>query len=220
MRTAKPIDSFWDFSADAGLRLWKLMERANTSSRGRLRQSADTAGAQLDWLKPSLAGGAAGGLYAGPVVSSPPGTVPMVLAYKAKVFTMRIVPAAGRTFGDGIELAVKYVRPRRPDEVAAVIRGVIEEYGHASGQESDPLSEERTLRILGALFIRMPDAERAGLVDVLQKVSDYGICPAMVGLLGDGFVTGLHALWPVMLPLARYADADVAGGTDNEPKRS
>lgn len=60
--------------------------------RDRLKQSADTAGAQLEWLKPSLMGGQRGGFYAGPAVMDSPGTVLIVLAHNKKAFTMHLFP--------------------------------------------------------------------------------------------------------------------------------
>jgi len=46
----------FDYDADAGDRIWRLLEIRNIAWRDRLRQSVDTAGAQLEWATPSLMG--------------------------------------------------------------------------------------------------------------------------------------------------------------------
>jgi len=108
--TKKPNDSFFDYNADAGVRLWDLMEARNLTYRNQLKQSAETAGAQLELLKPSLMYGTTGSFYAGPAVASPSGTVLIVLAHEKKAFAMHSVPVAGHRFGDGIELGVNYIK--------------------------------------------------------------------------------------------------------------
>jgi hypothetical protein len=48
-----PIDlNPFGYDADAKDRIWRLLEVKNVGYRDRLKQSADTAGAQLEWLKP------------------------------------------------------------------------------------------------------------------------------------------------------------------------
>jgi hypothetical protein len=67
-----------DYGADARERLWELLERKNVSCRDQLKQSVDTAGAQLEWSTPCVMGRskrADARLYAGPAVAVPPGTV-------------------------------------------------------------------------------------------------------------------------------------------------
>ena len=77
--------TFLDFDADATDRLWDIMVQRDITSRDRLKQSAATAGAQLEWAKPGAMGdGKRGRLYAGPVVMAPPGTVIIVLAHHKK----------------------------------------------------------------------------------------------------------------------------------------
>jgi hypothetical protein len=48
-------DLLVDFNADARDRVWKLLEISNISQRDRLKASANAAGEQLEWLKPSQA---------------------------------------------------------------------------------------------------------------------------------------------------------------------
>ena len=86
-----------DYDADARDRLWDLLERRNVSYRDRLKQSADTAGAQLEWAKP-YAMGTGKRAACWPVVLSswlPPGTVFIVLAHHKKVFTLWLRPSPG-----------------------------------------------------------------------------------------------------------------------------
>jgi hypothetical protein len=56
----------------------------------------------------------------------------------------------------------------------------------------------------------MPAAARAEIVKQLETAISIGVCPAMVGLVGDGSGQGLSGVWPLMLPLAPYTDAVVA----------
>ena len=77
----------FDYDADAGDRIWRLLEIRNIAWRDRLKQSADTAGTQLEWAKPTIIGSSIekGKLfYAGPAVMFPPGTVIIVLAQGEK----------------------------------------------------------------------------------------------------------------------------------------
>src|SRR5262245_66267315 len=85
------VDPF-DYDADARDRIWRLLEIRNIAWRERLKQSADTAGAQLEWAKPSLLGGAIsdGSFYAGPAVMFPPGTVMIVFGQGIKAFRSNI----------------------------------------------------------------------------------------------------------------------------------
>ena len=155
----KPNNSFFDYNADAGIRLWDLMETRNLTYRNQLKQSAKTAGAQLELMKPSLMGGSAGSFYAGPAVLSPSGTVLIVLAHGERAFTMHSVPVAGCKFGDGIEQGVNYIKELDdgkeypPGAVAVVIESLIKEYGRAPGQKGEQFSQEHALRVIGALFM-------------------------------------------------------------------
>lgn len=63
------------------------------------------------------------------------------------------------------------------------------------------------VRIIGCLFMGVPDAARADMIVRLEKVIAAGVCPPLIGLLGKGTKTGLCAAWPLPLPLAPYADA-------------
>jgi hypothetical protein len=76
----------FDYDADARNRIWRLLEINDIAWRDQLKQSADTAGAQLEWAKPSIMGGHP--IYAGPAVMAPLGTIFIVLAHRKKVFVI------------------------------------------------------------------------------------------------------------------------------------
>jgi hypothetical protein len=214
----------FDFDADTRDRLWAALELKNISFRDLLKQSVDTAGAELELRKPGVVGnGRNGKLYAGPAVMSPLGTILIVLADKQKVFTMDLRPVAGRAIGDGITEAVQYLRDNAPedfkfplDAIAPVMDFALEEIGRLPGEEGAQLTEEHAFRILGCLFAGMPDAVRSDLINGVEQLSASGVCPAMVGLLGESSkigAAGLSGVWPLVLRLAPYAETVIG----NEP---
>ena len=91
--------------------------------------------------------------------------------------------------------------------VVVAIEDLIKKYGRAPGQKGGELTHEHAFRVLGCLFMSMPDAARADMAAGLEKVTAAGVCPAIIGLLGPGSKTGLCAAWPLSLGLAPYADA-------------
>ena len=208
-----------DFNADAGARSWKLLEINNVSFRDRLKQSAKTAGAQLEWVKPTVMGSSTekGKLfYAGPAVMLTPGTTVIVLAHHKRVFTIQIRSETGHTIAEGITDAVNYARELLGDEVAKCTQGalgvaiedLIKKYGRMPGKKGAELDGEHNTRIVGSLFLPLSDASRAKTIYVLEQLIAMNTCPALVGLVGEGSTPqGLSMAWPLPLALARYVDA-------------
>jgi hypothetical protein len=208
----KEINPF-DYDADARDRIWRLLEVNNVAYRDRLKQSADTAGAQLELAKPSVMGGHP--LYAGPAVLHPPGTVLIVLAHHEKVFTIHLRAAAGHTFAECMSEITKYVRDIMEDDaekhsgemLGGIIENLIKKYRQMpSLNGAVELDTEHNARIIGTLFLPIPNAARAEAITGFQNIINEGICPAWVGLLGDGSQTGLCLVWPLPIALAPYAD--------------
>jgi hypothetical protein len=209
-------EALMDYEADAGARLWELLERRNVGYRDRLKQSADTAGAQLEWAKPSVVGPGKRGVSAGgSVVMAPPGTIFIVLAHHETVFTIWLRPGSGTTT-DAIEGAVIYARDimksEQPDFkwsddlVLLAIEDLLKQYGRPPGKKGAELSQEHNTRIIGTLFAAVPEEARADMIKGLEMIVAMDVCPAMIGLIGDGTKTGLSGVWPLVLPLAPYVD--------------
>ena len=203
-----------DFSADSRDRLWKLLESNNISYRDRLKESADSAGEQLEWLKPSVMGGHGNELYAGPAVMDSPGTVLILLAHEKKAFTMHLLARPTHSLADAVKNAVENVKELpefKADELSAgvvvsAIADLIEKYGAAPGKRGAELSQEHNFRIIGCLFASIPETMRSDIVDRLEKIAATGVCPVLIGRLGKGTETGLCAAWPLLFPLAPYVD--------------
>jgi hypothetical protein len=210
-------DLLLDCNVDAKDRLWELLERRNVSYRNQLKQSVGTAGAQLEWAKPSVMGSAKRDktrFYGGPAVMAPPGTVFIVLAHDKKAFTIWLRPSPGNSLTDVIEQSVKYAEQlMEPDTLSGVqvllaAKDLIRKYGQPPGKHGVELEQEHNTRIIGMLLAGVP--ERDGMVDGLEMIVGMGVCPAVVGLIGKGSETGLCGAWPLVLPLAPYVDAVVA----------
>ena len=212
-----------DFNADAGARIWKLLEINNVSFRDRLKQSAETAGAQLEWVKPTVMGSSTekGKLfYAGPAVMLTPGTTVIVLAHHKRVFTIQMRSEAGHTIAEGITKAVDYARELLGDEadkctqgaLGVAIEDLIKKYGRMPGKKGAELDGEHNIRIVGSLFLPLSDTSRAKTTYVLEQLIAMNTCPALVGLVGEGSTPqGLSMAWPLPLALARYVDAVIQG---------
>ena len=212
-----------DFNADAGARIWKLLEINNVSFRDRLKQSAKTAGAQLEWVKPTVMGSSTekGKLfYAGPAVMLTPGTTVIVLAHHKRVFTIQMRSEAGHTIAEGITKAVDYARELLGDEadkctqgaLGVAIEDLIKKYGRMPGKRGAELDGEHNIRIVGSLFLPLSDTSRAKTTYVLEQLIAMNTCPALVGLVGEGSTPqGLSMAWPLPLALARYVDAVIQG---------
>jgi hypothetical protein len=209
-----------DFDADATDRLWDLMVQRDIGSRDRLKQSAATAGMQLELVKPAIMGDGKGSrrIYAGSAVIAEPGTVFIVLAHHEKVFTIWL--RYDGTLTAAVESAVDYVNAMMKSEAVAfsqhadhallITEELVKQYGHAPGETSIELANDHNVRIIGMLFAAIPATGRAGILEGLEMVIAEGICPALVCLLGKGREKGLSGVWPLLLPLAPYADAVLA----------
>jgi hypothetical protein len=211
MTTLNPFD----FDADARDRIWRLLEINNVGYRDQLKQSVDTAGAQLELAKPSLFDRAKdGSFYAGPVVMAPPGTAYIVLAHHDKVFIVHLRAAPGHTFTECITQLVDYAKKIAGDEIdewsagamCPVMVKVIEKYGHTPGLgNAVELESDHNNRIIGSLLLPIPEAARAEMFDAFEQIIAMGVCPVWVGLIGKGTVEGLCMAWPLPIALAPYA---------------
>ena len=208
----------FDYDADARDRLWRWLEMNDVDYRDQLKQSAGTAGAELEFAKPSLLGGSIGDgrFYAGPAVMVASGTAMIVLAYQEKVFTISLRSGEGHTFIEAVTQAIDYVKELVGDDInkwsggalAYAVEDLIKKYGWAPGQNKNraDLDNEHNVRIIGMLLMPLPDAARTDMINAFQSLIDRGICPAWVGLLGKGSREGLSMVWPLPLALAPYAD--------------
>jgi hypothetical protein len=179
MKPAAKVDPL-DYEADARDRIWRLLEIRNIAWRDRLKQSVDSAGAQLEYAKPSLLGGwnRDGSFYAGPAVTAPSGTVLIVLAHHEKVFTTHIRSGAEHTFTECVVEAIDYAREVlgedcdkcSGDALGSVIETLIKEYGRAPGHDGTEVSNEHNVRIIGMLFIPMPETARAELFSTFERL--------------------------------------------------
>jgi hypothetical protein len=202
-----------DYDADARTRLWELLERRNISCRDQLKQSVDTASAQLEWFKPYAMGRSkqqGARLYAGPAVAAPPGTVLIVLAHEEKAFTVWL-RSPGHALIEAVDEAVGYFKALMETEIdlgltLVAIEDLIKKHDRIPDRKPGiELSQEHNTRIIGMLFAAMSD--RAGVCETLEMAMAAKACPAMVGLIGKGSETGLCGAWPLVLPLAPYLDA-------------
>ena len=211
-----------DFDADATSRLLRLLDERNVSCRDLLKRSAAVAGAQLEWAKPSVMGSDKRDhrrIYAGPAVMAPVGTVFLVLADHRKVLTIWLRHTG--TLAEAVEGSVGYVNAAKDASEASAINWagdhalliadeVIQKYGHLPGKNGVELEPEHNGRIIGMLFAVMPADARADIIKGLEMVVAEDICPAMICLIGKGRTKGLSGVWPLLLPLAPYADAVLA----------
>jgi hypothetical protein len=133
----------------------------------------------------------------------------IVLAHEEKVFTVWLrSPGA---LADAVDEAVEYFEALMEDKIdgglaLVAIEDLIKKHGRIPDKKPGiELSQEHNARIIGMLFAAMPD--RAGVLEGLEMVMATNACPAMVGLIGKGSVTGLCGAWPLVLPLAPYVDA-------------
>jgi hypothetical protein len=215
----------FDYDADARDRIWRLLEIRNVSFRDRLKQSVDTAGAQLEYFKPSVMGGMP--LYAGPAVMAVPGTVLIVLAHHKKAFTVTLRAAPEHTLAEAITNSVDYAKEglgSYADQISAgglifAIEGLIKKHGRIPGQQARELEHELNIHIIGTLFLPLPDAAKADVVELFERLITKGVCPALVGLLGKGSKEGLSLAWPLPLALAPYADRVIPIEKDEQAKQ-
>ena len=96
------------------------------------------------------------------------------------------------------------------DHALLIADELINKYGHRPGKDGVELDPEHNGRIIGMLFAAVPASARADIVEGLEMAIAEGICPAMICLLGKGRTKGLSGVWPLLLPLAPYADAVLA----------
>jgi hypothetical protein len=209
--------TFMNFNADSGVRLWDLMGHYGIDHRTSLQKSADTAGQQLELIKPGVIGsGKHSRLYAGSAVMVSPGTVLIVLAHHSKILTIWLSPGES-TLTEGVEETVRYVNGMADEkelpsgsQALFLVESLVKKYGHALGKRGVELEHEHNARIIGMLFAAMPVGARAHILKGLEMSIVEGVCPVMVGLLGRGTKKGLSGVWPLLLPLAPYAEAVLA----------
>jgi hypothetical protein len=205
-------ETLLDFNADARDRLWERLERNDVGSRDQFKQSADTAGTQLEWFKPGAMGpGKDARLYAGPAVMTKPGTILVVLAYHEKAFSIWLRPngSLAATVEETVESIKEFLGPECPPDnrFVSVIWELIETYGRARSLHSVELSQDHHNYITGLLFAATPMATRTWMVECLEAIIANNICPAIVGLLGDRSGKFINGAWPLVLPLAPYVEA-------------
>ena len=95
--------------------------------------------------------------------------------------------------------------------VMIMIEDLIKKHGRRpDNKQRVELSSEHNARIIGILFAALPADGRAHLIEGLDMLIAEGICPALIGLLGKGTTKGVSGVWPLLMPLAPYADKVLA----------
>lgn len=99
-----------------------------------------------------------------------------------------------------------------PDTLGSAIEDLIRKYGRKPSSDNNAveLTNEHNIRIIGMLFLAMPQDRRVEATEKFEQVIAKGICPAFIGLLGKGSVQGLSMVWPLPLALAPYADTVIS----------
>jgi hypothetical protein len=213
-----------DYQADAGDRI-KALLADHPVPHEQLRGAIAMAGEQLELLKPiRMQIPRSGQLEVAAVTNTLRGAILVVLADAAKVVTMHLGAYAERQqeFGelarrmhaDMREAGCKFTDGKAVDEVLQTIRVLLRDHGAKPGKAAArAMPPQRGERALGILLASIPQAELAELLERLERLSDNGVCPAMIGLLGpgsDGRDNSFSGAWPVLLPLAPYLDEGIA----------
>lgn len=181
-----------------------------------LRATAELLAEQLELITPGVMHMGPGGMYAGRCVRAPIGTVLIVIADATRVCTVYCGLAAGATARNWIDEAVQFasneVMPtgkRIADmPLLGTMTAMLETIGGPPGAKT-PDAGPGIYPVIGALFSCLPEVARANLGTAIDATLADAICPAIVGLMGpssSGRPDRYAAAWPLVMPLAYYAE--------------
>jgi hypothetical protein len=186
--------------------------------KDRLAPALKLASKELELMQPAVIGATRKGLVAGLATTVRRGMWPIVLANPRKVLTMAFAPTTAgaplRGFmDDTAELAAEVLGHRVAEkEATRAIDMIVEAHGARPGQPAPhEISERVVAQIFGVLFAPLSGDMRAATCELVETCLTADVCPLCVGLAGDGSGEGrFSAAWPILMPLAPYADALMA----------
>jgi hypothetical protein len=196
-------------------RLQASLADAATGHDKRLARALDTAAQQLEYLTPAMLLPTSVGLQTGMATQSPRRAIVFVLAEGRRCFTVHVaMPDVPQGFAEMVEVATQ-LAPRDDDlpNPAAVAHEVIRHWGARPGQPPTTRESPDWIQIgavLGALLRPIPADARGLLAEAVEHIRGRDVCPAMVALIGpssSGVKGKMSFVWPLLLPVAEYAEA-------------
>jgi hypothetical protein len=223
------------FDDDAGDRIACILAEKGVASRHCLDPAVRVAGHHIELLKPMVMGWCGGRMYAGPVAAVRRGVILIVLANAKKVATIGVPDQPNRE--QVVSAAVSYVLPlsqsacgddraQQPANALHTVNFTANKFGAAPGKAMPALSSDAAFRILGFLFAPTGAAMSEQIWHDAIGIAAKGVCPALVGLIGEGLNSKpgtLSGVWPVVLPIAPYQETigeDSLMGATNQPKKA
>ena len=188
-----------DYREGAAERSWGALADVGMSDRG-LGGAVRVAGRQLDVLK---LGGET------PVVMVPWGTIVTVVADNRRSVVLYMTEDLG-----GFERVVREFLAENWDwggrSSIRVALEALEEHGRdPAGHWARPVLDiDTTAALEVGLWAGLPGQVREAMHGLLGSVIRRGVCPAVVCLLGVPRAGKLVTIWPLLVPLARYAAVD------------
>jgi hypothetical protein len=153
-----------------------------------------------------------GGLSAGAAADLVPGTIPIVLADRKRVFSVHLRARDDQWIGD-LDAAAETIKQRMPrpwqaPDTFGAINIILAEHGSAAPEARQKDLQQRTLsNILGMLLAGIELEPRHAILGAVAECVHQGVCPALVGLIvrrADGALVGV---WPLVVALAPYMAA-------------
>jgi len=95
---------------------------------------------------------------------------------------------------------------------------VLNHHGRPLGDPAAELDQDTVERIAGALLAGLGTLARRTLFRHIAKIVDADVCPVLVGLIGpatSGESGKFCGAWPLLLPLAPYAEAVMSREADH-----
>lgn len=97
-----------------------------------------------------------------------------------------------------------------PEDTLHAFSSALRTFGRPYGEEEKEITRRRGQSIIGRLLAGLPrSTRRTHFSNVAELVDEHNICPALIGLIGpapSGAAAESCVVWPILLPLAPYAD--------------
>jgi hypothetical protein len=176
-----------------------------------LQQAVQTAANQLEFLTPTAMMAGRNGLLAAPVAMVNTGTVLLVLAQGRHCITSHWGIADGASLADAFNECIQTAHDiNAPDGAAPfLVQHLIQRFGADPGQPPPPGLDTIDIRpVLGAILAMLERPNR--LANTVEQIRSHGVCPALVVVVGPSSSREpgtISFAGPMILPLARYADA-------------
>lgn len=198
-----------DYSADCGDRLLA----AGLPST--LHDAARCAGSQLEWLTLLVMGWHPDGVLVARLAARVArGTMLVVVADGERVAVQTIQPKPAVSVEDMVSDARANISARfggfRNEWIPGILGTALQEFGHPPAVKPPP--GKNGLFNVAGLLLAAPEVRE--LAPALDRMIAHDICPVLVGLVGpatSGRREFFSSAWPVVLPLAAYRDALLAG---------